>query len=86
MCLASKGLKGSELHKLPNLESDEAFAKHLEGEHNIPVQRKDETKKEAEARFIMQYPESKDPRTCKCPGCKAKRGDERDALVMAMRK
>lgn len=85
MCLASNGLKGSELSKLPNLESDEAFAEHLESEHNIPVRREGESKEETEKRFRKAHPESLDEKTCKCPSCKAKRGDVRDAIVMSLR-
>jgi hypothetical protein len=85
MCLGSKGLKGSELDKLPNLESDDAFAEHIESEHNIPVRRNRETKEQCEQRFQKAHPESQDPKTCKCPGCKAKRGDVRDAMILELR-
>ncbi|GAF90708.1 unnamed protein product [marine sediment metagenome] len=82
-CIATKGLKGSDLIEggEKDMGDEEVFAKHIEDEHNIPVRRKGETTNECMQRFKKAHPETNDPAVCKCPSCKFKRGDVREALV-----
>jgi hypothetical protein len=75
ICIAIKGLKGSEIDKLP--KTDEELWGHIEREHHIPVQRPDETKDQTKARFYATYPEARDPKTCKCPECAERRAREK---------
>ena len=67
VCIAEKGLKGSEIPSLP--QTEEELIEHIESEHHIPVKREGETEKECKDRFYRKYPEAGDPRTCKCPEC-----------------
>jgi len=86
-CIATKGIKGTDLVKggEKDLDDDETFFRHLEDEHNIPVRREGETEGQAQERFIREHPKAKNPTTCKCPECKAKRGDGREMLVNSIR-
>jgi hypothetical protein len=67
ICVSTKGLKGSEIDSLPKIE--EELWEHIEREHHITVRRPGETNEQARERFLAQYPEALDPRTCKCPDC-----------------
>ena len=71
ICIAEKGLKGSDLEKggEKDMDDDEEFFKHIEKEHHIPVRRKGETKKQCMVRFKKDNPESGNPATCRCPSC-----------------
>jgi len=71
-CVMEYGIKGSELQE-KHLETEEDLINHIESEHHIPVMRENETEKETMKRFYKQYPEAKNPETCKCPECKSKR-------------
>lgn len=86
-CVATKGTKGTDLVKggKKDLDDDEKFFRHLEDEHNIPVRREGETEEQTMERFYRDHPEAKDSTTCKCPECKAKRGDGREQLVNSIR-
>ena len=77
ICVAVNGLSGRDLVKggPKDLDDDEDFANHMENEHNMPVQRKGETKKQTMARFKREHPEAQDPKTCRCPEHQAERGD-----------
>lgn len=65
-CILTKGLKGSDVVKLP--QTDEEFFNHIEREHNICVMRENETKEQAWERFVRENPEAGGP-NCKCPEC-----------------
>ena len=78
-CIMTKGLKGSDISKLPTTE--EEFIEHIERDHNIPVQRDGETEVVTMERFYTQYPEAKNPETCKCPECSAQRDEKHDAKM-----
>jgi hypothetical protein len=71
MCIAEKGLKGSEIDQLP--KTDEELIDHIESEHHIAVKREGESEEKAHERLIAKYPEANDTKTCKCPSCKANR-------------
>lgn len=73
ICIAERGLWGHEIDVLS--QTEEEFFEHVEREHHIPVQRVGETTAQAVARMERLYPESCDPKTCKCPACKRERGD-----------
>jgi len=76
LCLMRKGLKAEELDTCGfTFTNHEDFAKHIESEHHIPIQRLGETIGMAKERFYKQYPEAKDKKTCKCPICKVARGE-----------
>lgn len=62
ICIATKGLRGSEIASLP--ETEEELAEHLEAVHHIIVIREGETGDEAEERFLKNHPEAKT-----CPDC-----------------
>jgi hypothetical protein len=64
ICIATVGLRGSEIASLP--QNEEELAQHMESVHHCPVQREGETMEEAKNRFIKTYPNAKD-----CPDCKA---------------
>lgn len=67
LCLAKRGLKGSDIVNLPR--DDEELAAHVESEHHIPVKRDGETEEECLDRFYREHPEAQNPATCKCPAC-----------------
>lgn len=72
-CIATKGLRGSEIASLP--QTDEEFANHIEREHHVPVEREGETEAETMARFQRENPEAGGP-NCRCPACCAARDGE----------
>lgn len=84
MCLLSKGLDDENRDEV-TFDTEEEFADHMESEHHIPVQKEGLTEEENMVRFREKYPEAKDTKTCKCPSCKAKRGDSRDAVAYSLR-
>jgi hypothetical protein len=61
-CIASKGLRGSDIASLPQTQED--LIAHIEGVHHIRVMRAGESDEECEARFLREHPEAKD-----CPEC-----------------
>jgi len=65
-CIATKGLKGTDIKRLP--QTDEEFANHVEKEHHIPVRREGETEQQTMERFHRENPEAGGP-NCKCPSC-----------------
>lgn len=65
-CLLTNGLKGSEIGSLP--QTEEELYEHIEKFHHLPVQRKNESKKECEERFKKENPEA-GGLNCKCPAC-----------------
>ena len=71
LCVLRDGIRGSNIDRL--LKTEEELLDHLESEHHTPCRREWETSDECWTRFIQAYPEAKDPRTCKCPRCIAKR-------------
>lgn len=81
-CIATKGLKGSDLDKWPGLDDTEAQCQHIERDHHIPVKRKGETGAQCLKRFRREQPEAGGPH-CKCPSCQR---DGRYALVDMFRK
>ena len=80
-CVATKGLRGSDLGKWPALDDHEAQARHIESEHHIPVRREGETVAECKERFAREQPEAGGP-NCKCPSCQK---DSRYGLVDRLR-
>ena len=62
ICIAERGLRGSEISTLPKTE-DELFD-HMEKVHHMPVQRESETHEECIRRFLEKYPEARI-----CPEC-----------------
>lgn len=75
-CLIDHTLHGSDIASLP--QTEEELAEHIESEHHTAVQRPGETEEECTRRFYAAYPEALDPRTCKCPECKARRKAEKN--------
>lgn len=67
-CIATRGLRGSEIKNLP--QTDEEFYKHLESVHHIRVQRRGESPADAEVRFQREHPEVKDCTEPSCVGCR----------------
>jgi len=66
LCLASQGLKGTDIDSLP--QTYEELYDHLERDHHIPVRRENETRQQCLDRFRKQNPEAGGP-NCKCPVC-----------------
>jgi len=62
ICIAKKGLKGSELGNL--FQTEEELFDHMEKAHHMPVIRIGETEEQATEHFIKKYPEAKT-----CPEC-----------------
>jgi len=62
ICIAQKGLRGSEIGSLP--QNEEELADHMEKVHHMPVQRDGESHEECISRFLEKYPEAKT-----CPEC-----------------
>lgn len=62
ICIAQKGLRGSEIDSLP--QTEEELADHMERVHHMPVQREGETPGQCIKRFIEKYPEART-----CPEC-----------------
>ena len=67
-CIATRGLKGSELDQWPEAGDEESIVQHLESQHHIPVRREGESEAETDARFCAAYPEAGGP-DCRCPTC-----------------
>lgn len=80
-CIATKGLRGSDLQNWPDVKDSDAQAAHIEGEHHIPVRRDHESEHQCVNRFKREQPEAGGP-NCKCPSC---RQDPRYAMVDALR-
>lgn len=53
-CLATNGLRGSEIADLP--QTEEELYDHIEAVHHIVVKRHGETEKQATERFVGRYP------------------------------
>lgn len=62
ICIAEKGLRGSEIDSLP--QTEEELFDHMEKVHHMPVQCEGETHEECIKRFLEKYPEART-----CPGC-----------------
>ena len=62
ICIATKGLRGSEIDGLP--QNEEELMEHMEKVHHMPVQREGETQEQAIKRFLNKYPEARN-----CPEC-----------------
>lgn len=62
ICIAQRGLRGSEIASLP--QNEEELIEHMENVHHMPVQRKEETYEQCIARFLEKYPEVRT-----CPEC-----------------
>ena len=62
ICIAQRGLHGSEIDSLPQNEKE--LAGHIEKVHHMPVQRYGESREECIKRFLEKYPEAKT-----CPEC-----------------
>lgn len=62
ICIAQKGLRGSEIASLP--QTEEELMEHMEAVHHIPVIREGETEEQAVERFLKKHPEAKT-----CPEC-----------------
>jgi len=63
ICIANKGLKGSEIVSLP--QNEEELMEHMERVHHMPIIREGETKQQAIDRFLSKYPEARE-----CPECR----------------
>ncbi len=66
ICIATKGLSGSDLAALPQTE-EELFV-HLEKEHHIVVTREGESIEAATERFLSTYPEARTCEDCRQRG------------------
>jgi hypothetical protein len=64
ICIATRGLRGSEIDTLPQTEQE--LIAHIERVHHMPVQRDGETREASIERFLRAYPEAKS-----CPECRA---------------
>ncbi len=64
ICIAQRGLNGSEIDGLP--QTEEELFEHMEAVHHMPVTREGETDEQALARFLKKHPEAKT-----CPECMA---------------
>ena len=62
ICIAAKGLRGSEINSLS--QTEEELFDHMEKVHHMPVQRDGETHEECIKRFLEKYPEART-----CPEC-----------------
>ena len=62
ICIATKGLRSSEISSLP--QNEEELFEHIESVHHMPVQREGETHEECIKRFIEKYPEARTCRDC----------------------
>lgn len=66
LCIAGRGLRGSEIAGLP--QNEEELIAHMESVHHTPVVREGETKAEATTRFLQEHPEAADCEECKASG------------------
>lgn len=62
ICIAQKGLRGSDIKGLP--QNEEELMDHMERVHHMPVQREGETRQQSIERFLQKYPEART-----CPEC-----------------
>lgn len=62
ICIAQRGLIGSEIDSLP--QNEEELVDHMEKVHHMPVIREGETSEQAHQRFLEKYPEART-----CPEC-----------------
>jgi len=62
ICIAEKGLRGSEIASLPKTE--EELFDHIEAVHHRPVVREGETPKEAMERFLKKHPDAASCQEC----------------------
>ena len=62
ICIAQRGLRGSEIGNLP--QNEEELFDHMEQVHHMPVQRDGESHEECIKRFLEKYPEART-----CPEC-----------------
>ena len=56
ICIATKGLRGSEIDSLP--KNEEELMEHMKRVHHMPVIREGETREQATKRFLEKYPEA----------------------------
>lgn len=70
ICIATKGLKGSDLAGQPR--TNEELYRHIEQEHHMPVRRENETEDQCMARFERENPDATGE-NCRCPACGAVR-------------
>ena len=66
ICIATNGLKGSDIAFLAKTEKE--LIEHFERDHHMPVVRPGETEDEADARFLQKYPEAKTCSKCLASG------------------
>lgn len=66
ICIAQKGLGGSEIGSLPKTE--EELMDHMEKVHHMPVQREGETHEQCIKRFLEKHPEAKTCLECIAAG------------------
>lgn len=66
ICIARNGLRGRDIANLPKNEDE--LVEHMERVHHMPVIREGETKAEATARFLKQYPEARNCNECRDAG------------------
>ena len=62
ICIAERGLRGSEIGSLPQNETE--LIEHMESFHHMPVVREAETEEAATKRFLAAHPEVRT-----CPQC-----------------
>ncbi len=68
ICIATKGLRGSDIGGLP--QTEEELAEHMERVHHMIVIRKGETLEQATERCDRLYPER-----LRCAECQEARGE-----------
>lgn len=66
ICIATRGLRGSEIDALP--KNEEELLEHIEKVHHRPVVNPGETPEQAEARFLAKYPDAANCQECKEAG------------------
>lgn len=66
ICIAQRGLKGSEIDHLP--QNEEELMDHIEKVHHMPVQRENETHEACIKRFLEKYPEARTCQECIAAG------------------
>lgn len=62
ICIAEKGLRGSEISSLP--ETEEELFNHIEAAHHRPVMREGETQEAAIERFLKNNPDAANCSEC----------------------
>lgn len=66
ICIAEKGLRGSEIASLPKTE--EELFDHIESAHHRPVVREGETQQQAMERFLKKHPDAASCQDCIAAG------------------